>query len=185
MEPENLLLKCMTCGEEMAPTSSNYAAMIRQDKHRDHKIRFLDKTTGEVVAKSGQEALRKGLIQPKTDTGEEGLEFTLDGDALIPMKISLPASALTLYYYAKRNNISDHANIIDFLWEYAQKGFMEAHNLGLTLAPVKVAPQSGDGALKKAVEELTAKFDEVLGKGKVEDPDTKRSHHKKEAAKEA
>lgn len=194
MEAENLVLRCMTCKKDFEATTSMYSGLIRKEEHQGHKIRFVDKTTGDVVAKTAQEAVRMGLIERKVETGEEGLDFTHEGDALIPLKISLPASALTLFFYAKRNGISDHANVIDFLWEYAQKGFMEAHNLGLTLAPVKAAPGDGSG-VERAVVALSEKFDKFVeqqaagGKEKTKpEPESKaekpKSKKKAEATKE-
>lgn len=168
-EESDLVVRCLDCNEEGPPTVSQYNSMIKMTKHSGHRIRFVDKESGQVKAKTGMQAVKEGLIGskgPVEDTA--GLEFTEQGDALVPMKVSLPSSILTLYFYAKLNKLTEHENVISFLCEYAQVGFIKAHNLGLTLAPIEQAAKAGDGDLKGSIDglkETLADFMKKMGTG--------------------
>lgn len=153
---ENVVVRCLDCGDEGECTTSVYNSMIKMEKHHGHKIRFVDKETGEVLAKSLPQALKDGLIAGKGMVEESGgMLFSDQGEALIPMEVLMPASALATYFKLKQNGLSSHKTVMSCLWEYAQFGIMKAHNLGLTLAPVEVAPQADDGSVKESIDKLT------------------------------
>ena len=77
--------------------------------------------------------------------------FLETGEALIRFVVHIPSSIVTLFYYAKANNLIQHEDIISFMTEYTEYGFMRAHGLALTLAPIKLA---GDGGSQADIEEL-------------------------------
>ncbi|MBT9166581.1 MAG: hypothetical protein DDT25_01272 [Chloroflexi bacterium] len=71
------------------------------------------------------------------------------GEALIRLVVHIPSSIITLFYYARANNLIEHEDIVSFMVEYTEYGFMRAHGLALTLAPIKT-----DGDSHKDIEEL-------------------------------
>jgi hypothetical protein len=168
MDLENVVLKCTTCGAQEAATVANYMGMIKSSKHKKHAIRFVDRTTGDVLAVSLPEAQEKGLVPKKSDekaaAGVEGFEFTDDGDFLIPMMVSIPSSALAHFYKAKKGKLTDQSNIIEFLWEWAQIGFVKETGYGLTLAPMEVSGSTGEEELKKLVENLPESIAQATAK---------------------
>lgn len=165
---ENLVWRCNTCKKDYPPTSSVYAGLIRKAEHKNHEIRLVNKKTGEVVAKSLQDALKKELIEKKVETSEEGIEMTEQGDILIPVRMLLPAYIFTMYSEAKRNDLSDHANIADFMVEYTQFGFMKAHNVGLSLAPLESSPQGDGSEIMQALRNISDKLDKHIAGEKEE-----------------
>lgn len=89
-------------------------------------------------------------IEKKEESSPEAT-FLETGEALIRFVVHIPSSIVTLFYYAKANNLIQHEDIISFMTEYTEYGFMRAHGLALTLAPIKLA---GDGSSQTDIEEL-------------------------------
>ena len=78
-------------------------------------------------------------------------EFLETGEALFRLVGYFPSTIFTLYHYARANGLSHHEDIVNFIVEYTEYGFMRAHGLALTLAPIKLA---GDGGSQADIEEL-------------------------------
>ena len=83
----------------------------------------------------------------KGETSEA--EFLETGEALFKLVGYFPSTIFTLYHYARANGLSHHEDIVNFIVEYAEYGFMKAHNLALTLSPLK-----SDGDNQKEIDEL-------------------------------
>ena len=77
------------------------------------------------------------------------VEFLETGEALFRLVGYFPSTIFTLYHYARANGLSHHEDIVNFIVEYAEYGFMKAHNLALTLSPLK-----SDGDNQKEIDEL-------------------------------
>ncbi|MBT9161021.1 MAG: hypothetical protein DDT26_02319 [Dehalococcoidia bacterium] len=88
-------------------------------------------------------------LKKKDESSGPEAEFMETGEALIRLVVHIPSSIITLFYYARANNLIEHEDIVSFMVEYTEYGFMRAHGLALTLAPIKT-----DGDSHKDIEEL-------------------------------
>lgn len=149
--------RCKDCGKERDPTPKEYK--VFQMHAKGHNITLVNKETGELLADGLKDARKKGYFGP---AGKESavemlqvteMQMTAEGETHFPVRVWLPSSIFALFRYAKAAGYSKHESINQFLCEYAQRGFMEAH--GVVLSLVTVEPISKDDKdSKKRLETL-------------------------------
>lgn len=163
-----------SCGETRPPEEGQYFSLIRSKEHKGHAVTLVDKDTGEVLAKTSQDAISKGLIPKQIKEIKEvkeaevtELEVSRSGETYFPVKIWLPSSIFSLYYNARRSQLSNHKTLVDFLCEYCERGFRAAHGgYGLTLAQVEES--KGDDKIMEKIEAMIERSVKALiEKGKV------------------
>ncbi len=164
--------RCLNCDETRPATVKDFKKF--QMHAKGHKIVLVNKETGEVLAESLQAARAKGYFKEvveveKEARTEEVTEMLVgeDHETYFPVRAWLPASMFTLFRYARAEKLCDHKDVISFICEYAQVGFMKVHNLSLSLAQIKEGGDSEKAMeeLKLTVQTLTEKVD-ALTKGK-------------------
>ena len=135
--------------EETAPdTMAGFKGLNlkRNSSYRDHRIVYVDDEGNARPEYNKPEDLPRGLGKGTARLGEPGgpeveIEVAADGETLFPIRVWMPSTAFTLFNYAKVNGISAHGDVMSFLWDYAQVGFMRQHGLGLSLVEL---PTDGD-----------------------------------------
>lgn len=125
--------------DERMPYDEFKALNLRRNQaYKDQRIFFVD-NDGEVHedinAPIDMPAAIKG--KPKARMGQTDVEMEVGekGETFFPVRCWLPSTAFTLFNYAKKAGASKHADLVSFLWDYAQWGFMQFHKLTLSLTP--------------------------------------------------
>ncbi len=85
MADHNLEWRCTTCGATAAPTGTGYGRLSNHPCSGDRKLALLNKDTGEVLATSLKQAVRRGIIKKQSEpVGEPGTPpISPKGDASV------------------------------------------------------------------------------------------------------
>ena len=131
---EELEWRCSECGVTGPPTAYDYMRLIRHQK--GHHVQLVNKSTGEIMAKTVKDAHLKGIDIPsgKPETPTGAMELTEEG---ITLPITLPPIAFTMFDAAKAAKlVDDHKDIDSWLFECVQKRFELDYGLKFMLTPI-------------------------------------------------
>jgi len=133
---------------------SDWGAYCRRLPKKGLKPFIVDAGTGEVLLEAGScnpSAVAKFFREMGEDvtvladaSGKGSPVETPYGETMFPMEVYLPSEIFALYNHALGAGLTDQPDIVSFLVEYAELGFMQKHGLALTLAPVDEFQPAGN-----------------------------------------
>jgi len=146
---------------------SDWGAYCRRLPKKGLKPFIVDAGTGEVLLEAGScnpSAVAKFFREMGEDvtvladaSGKGSPVETPYGETMFPLEVYLPSEIFALYNHALGAGYTDQPDIVSFLVEYAELGFMQKHGVVLTLAPVEdflLSENSSDSQLNARIGKL-------------------------------
>jgi len=155
-------------------SQSDWGAYCKSLPQKGLKPFIVDEETGATLLPPGKgspTAIAKFFREmgevsaPNPEPSNRSPVETPDGETLFPLEVYLPSEIFSLYNHALGAGYTDQADIVGFLVEYAEWGFMHKHGMVLTLAPVdEFQPTDGaDGQIDARLEALERNMALIAG----------------------